>query len=112
DCLTSPGSATRLVANKFRESVGGTLKELRLRWLQIEDRDSLEHRKVVSEWLATQTKLDKKSFKVIVWMRGRPFKTEGNPSPELVKQICELLHAVKLTPLIIGEQCPLSAEEL
>ena len=112
-CLTSPGSATRLVANKFRESVEDTLLALRKDWLKIGDRDSMDHRRAVAVWLATQADLLRGAQpKVIVWVRGKPFKTEGNPSPELVCQLAQLLRAEGPTPLIVGEQCPLKIDQL
>ncbi|HEX7150386.1 MAG TPA: hypothetical protein VF618_02785 [Thermoanaerobaculia bacterium] len=115
--LTGPGSATRLVADRFREEGAATvLRFLRERWLgevaPDEYRGDLQpHRTAVAEWLAGQPLVATSALKVILWMRGKPFKTEGNPSKELMLQLARELAARKLVPLLIGESFPLTEEE-
>lgn len=126
-CLTSPGSATRLMANAFRKlGVPATLAALRENWLKETSpgnfRDDVaEHRTAVIGFLILNDMglsendktrlLDHEQPKVLLWMRGRPFKTEGNPSPKLILQLALELAKRNLIPLIFGETFPLTLSE-
>jgi hypothetical protein len=126
-CLTGPGSATRLMANAFRKlGAAETVAELRKSWLKETSpgryrEDAADHRGEVQRWLLgngldippahSVRLLDHKQPKVLLWMRGRPFKTEGNPSPQLILQLAQELKKRALIPLIVGEMFPLSEQQ-